>query len=107
MSDSKKAAKVLLEDINCHIDSKRASMQFLKAMGYVKTENKVVVRLDGAPGEAGKRLLVFELADENGSPREIPFSFLYDPQLEDGIILPFPYGRYKDLTKKPTAAAVS
>ena len=98
-----KAAKQLLADVNLHIDDKRASMQFIKGMGYSFSKNKVLVKLDHEEGEGQDSFVVFELIDEEKPERVVPFSFLYDREREDGVVLPHPYSRYKSLGRKKRA----
>lgn len=93
-------AKDLLADINEATDYRRASLEFIKQMGYKKTANRVLIKLDKTGGEGEDSFIVYELEDEDDSKRKVPFSFLYDRAKDDGVILPFPYSKYEALGVK-------
>lgn len=101
----KKTAKILLDDINQHIDDKKASMLFLKDMGYVRSGNKVEVKAAKINEEGTDNFIVYELTAVDEPEREVPFAFLLNRAKDDGVILPFPYSKYKGLGTKATTAS--
>lgn len=94
------AAKNLLADINTAIEGRRALKTFIKEMGYVISKRYVQVALHREDGTGKDHFLVHELKDEDNPDREVGFSFLYDREQENGVILPHPFSRYESLAKK-------
>lgn len=87
----------MLEDINAHTWDKRASVIFIENMGYKKSGRHIPLRM--TPVEVSEKpgnLVIFELKDVEDPHRKVPFCYLFDRTLEDGVILPFPYSKYSE-----------
>ena len=97
------AAQILLEDVNANVDAKPASAKFLKEMGYKRSENCIVLKATRGDTNTVDSFLVCELLDVDDEKREVPFSFLLNRATEQGLILPFPYSKYKGVNKNPTS----
>jgi hypothetical protein len=99
------AAKQLLEDVNTYLNNKPTLKKIIVELGYVFSGRHILVKLAEPDDETKltRKMVVFELYDADDYTREVPFCFLYDRQEETGVIMPFPFSKYKDLVKKDTA----
>lgn len=100
-----KAAKHLLDDVNAVIDGKRALKTFIRDMGYSIGPRQISFSLKEAGTEKEQHFIIYELHDVDDPKRIVPFSFLYLPTDENGLILPHPYTKYQETSKNDKATS--
>lgn len=101
---SSNIAKDLLDEVNEHANDRRASVRFFQEMGYERSGRKVQLRLEKTDGGGNVHLTLYELRDIDKPEREVPFSYLYDTEMQDGVVMPTPFSKYTKLQKRTKVA---
>lgn len=87
--------ELFLSELNERRDNKHASIEFIKALGYKKSGNKVVIKaMFENECILGSTYALYELIDPEQPKREVGFSYLYDIHEDRGIVLPCPFKKY-------------